>query len=212
MVILLGAPGSGKGTQARLLAQNDGYKIFALGEILRAEIAHETENGKKIGASLARGEFADLDIVVSLLKQHVYNSHYVLDGFPRNTEQVVEFEKFVNAHAELTFEQITVVDFIVPLDVLKTRLQQRRICKICDAALMCDARECKFCGHVGEDAYVRDDDSNAQAVARRLKIFERERDGLVKCYMQKGIYHAIDATLPVEEVHAKLKQAIAGTL
>jgi len=212
MVILLGAPGSGKGTQSRLLAQNDGYKIFALGEMLRAEIANETENGKRIAASLARGEFADLDIVVSLLRQHVPSSNYVLDGFPRNTQQIVEFENFVNEHDQLTFEDIVVVDFIVPIEVLKARLKQRRICKMCDAALMVDEKECKFCGHVCHDAYVRDDDSNAQAVARRLEIFEREREWLVKCYSQKGIYHAIDATLSVEEVYAKLKQVISGSL
>jgi len=209
MIVLLGAPGSGKGTQSRLLAGRDGYKIFAVGEILRAEIASGTECGKILGAALQKGEFAPLDVVIRLLKQYVVDKNYVLDGFPRNMAQVDELETFIAEHGQLA-GNVTVVDFIVPIDILKDRLEHRRLCKVCDGALLQDAKECTFCGHYSEDAYIRDDDSNAQAVARRLEIFHQEKDALVEYYSKQGIYHAIDATLPVEEVYAKLKEAVAS--
>ncbi len=210
MIILLGAPGSGKGTQSRLLAQRDGFKVFALGEILRSEIANSTHYGKTIEASIKKGEFAPLEIVISLLKQHVMHKDFVLDGFPRNMSQVFEFEKFIHENSSIDFDKsVKVIDFIVPCEILCDRLKNRRLCKVCDGALLCEAKECNFCGHYSEDAYMRDDDCNCESVARRLEIFHQEKDLLIEHYSKKGIYHAVDATQQVEEVYAEVKSIIA---
>ena len=208
MILLLGAPGSGKGTQSRLLAQRDNYKIFSVGEILRAEIAKDTNDGKAIAAAINRGEFAPLDIVTNLLRKYVTDKHFVLDGYPRDMDQVNEFNKFVAEHQNLAAESIIVVDLIVPIDILKVRLKSRRLCRVCDAALMFSARECTFCGHYSSDAYMRDDDCNCQAVSRRLEIFHQEKDLLKKYYTIEGIYHEIDATCSIEQVYERIKSFI----
>lgn len=208
MIILLGAPGSGKGTQSRLLAQKDGYKIFSVGEILRAEIAKDTPEGREIAAAINKGEFAPRNIVTCLLKKYVTDKHYVLDGYPRDMKQVHEFNQLVEEHQNLLAENIVVIDLLVPIEVLIARLKHRRLCRVCDAALLCEAKECTFCGHYSDDAYMRDDDCNYAAVTRRLEIFHHEKDLLKEYYTKQGVYHAIDATASVEQVYEAIKALV----
>lgn len=208
MIILLGAPGSGKGTQSRLLAECDNYEIFSVGEVLRREIAYQTECGKAVEAALARGEFASLDIVIDLLHSYVKDENIILDGFPRNIDQAVEFEKFIKSRSCLAWgKNIHVFDFLLDDASLKERLLDRRICSMCDAALLKNSHECRFCCHVAEDAYIRDDD-NQEAIERRLKLFHEETEPLRGFFAEKGAYHPIHANNDVEEVYAQIKKIL----
>lgn len=209
MVIFLGAPGSGKGTQSRILAKNDGYSLFAVGEILRKEIVNKTEYGMQIESALKRGEFANLDIVIALLKQNVMHSKFILDGFPRNLAQAMEFEKFIDSHDNFSWNRLVAIDFVVPHMVLLERLYNRRLCKICDGALPMYVQECIFCGHYFDDFYIREDD-NSQAIEHRLKIFYQENDKLIEFFKKKNIYYPIDATKGVEDVYCTLKSVISS--
>lgn len=208
MIIFLGAPGSGKGTQSRLLSQRDNYEIFALGDIFRREICADSEIGKRIEAKLQRGEFADLDIVMDLFHKYVKNSRVILDGFPRNLIQANEMENFVQTHPELDWaKNIVVIEFAVPLEVLEKRLLSRKICNTCDASLPNDSATCMFCSNCAKDSRVRSDD-NQDSIANRLQMFLNERDQLKQFYSDKGIYFSIDATQPVEDVYAEVRSCM----
>lgn len=212
MVVFLGAPGSGKGTQARLLERHYDINIFAVGEILRDEIEKRTNLGLRIEKSLSRGEFAPLDIILSLLKEKVIGTNFILDGFPRNIEQACEFDKFIDQHEMLSWNDVIVIDFVVPFDILRERLKSRKICKICDGSLLEHEAECRFCGEMAFDCYTRSDDNEA-AIENRLKTFEKETDKLIKFYQTKKIYHPIDATKSVEDVFQEVRScAIAKNL
>ncbi len=207
MLIFIGPPGSGKGTQSRLLNQRLGLKIFSVGEILREEIANNSLIGKKIEQTIRSGHFADLDIVISLMESRIQDADCILDGFPRNIEQADSLEKFIQSNDQFDLKNVIAVNFVVPEDKLIERLAHRRICRICDASILCSASECNFCGHESGDAYTRCDDTK-ETIKERIKQYHDQSEPLIDYYIKRGIYFAIDATSDVESVYNQLTSCI----
>lgn len=199
MIIFLGGPGSGKGIQSRLLAQRHGFKIFAVGQMLREEIARKTPIGLKIEERINQGLFADLEIVLDLLKSRVDGPNFILDGFPRNLEQADAFEKFANNTPFDFHGKLIAIDFVMPDNLLIHRLEHRKICLSCDASIL-DEAQCFSCGVEDPEYYMRHDDKG-DTIIQRLHQFHTQSKPLIEFYQNRGIYHPIDGARSVEDVY-----------
>lgn len=183
-VLLIGPPGSGKGTQGTRLAERLGVDHIAAGDLLRAEVARQSEIGKQVKDLLDRGELVPDRIVIDLVLPKVIEAAqaggYLLDGFPRSVEQAVAARRLAE-QAGAAPEAVVYLD--VPSDELVTRILRR-------------ARE-----------QGRTDD-NEETIANRLKVFDDATRPLIDYYRDRGLLHAVDAAPDAERVTAAILQSL----
>lgn len=194
-LIILGAPGSGKGTQAAKLVEK-GYKHISTGDLLRAEIAKGSELGQKVSGIISRGDLVDDSTVMALLKANcdVDRVSYIFDGFPRNFAQAEMLE------AELLQGRKTLaVYFNIDLGILTDRVVNRRTCGNCGEIYNLTSKPprvsnvCDKCGSV--DSLKQRKDDTVDVVSNRLKIFADTVDPMLKFYKSKGALVELDASL-----------------
>jgi adenylate kinase len=207
-LIILGAPGSGKGTQAVKLVEK-GFKHISTGDLLRSEIGKGSELGQKVSGIISRGDLVDDSTVMALLKANcdVDKVSYIFDGFPRNVVQAEMLE------TELLHEKKTLaVYFKIDLGILTDRVVNRRTCGKCGeiynlltkAPKLADV--CDKCGAVGEIKQRKDD--NLEVVANRLKIFSDTVEPMLSFYKSKNALIEIDASMKESEVYSALEKVI----
>jgi adenylate kinase len=206
-LILLGAPGSGKGTQAKTLVSENGYIHISTGDLLRAEIAKASELGKKVESILASGALVDNDTVLELLKANckLESGSYVFDGYPRNLEQAKCLEEVVLKGASKK-----VIYFKVNVDQLVTRLTQRRTCKGCGAIYNVESKPPKTQGKCDscDGEVIQRKDDNEEVIRDRMGIFEKEIDPMLDYYRSQNDLETLDASLDIEEVRNALSSMI----
>ena len=211
-IVLLGAPGSGKGTQAKKLVADYGYPQVSTGDLLRDAVARGTEYGRKAKAAMDAGQLVSDDIVLGILKDRVAQPDaawgFILDGLPRNLAQARMLEEVL---AELGQPLDAAVLMDLDFDVLFKRLTGRRSCKNCGRIyniyflpLPADGR-CESCG--GEEFVHRADDKE-ETIGRRLEVYNNETAPLVDYYRQLGKLKVVDADASFEEVYARLVNAL----
>ena len=188
-IVLLGAPGSGKGTQAKLLV--DKYKIsqMSTGDLLRAEVAAGTDLGKRAKAAMDAGQLVTDDVVLGMIQARLAKpdakSGFILDGFPRNIPQAQSLDAML-ARLGQPLQLALLVD--VDSDVLLKRLTGRRTCGSCGAIYNIyfsapkTANKCDKCG----SALTHRSDDNEQTVANRLKVYQQQTAPLVNYYKAQG--------------------------
>ncbi len=203
-LIMLGAPGSGKGTQAQRIAKD--YKIanISTGDIFRDNIKRETPIGQKAKSYIDRGELVPDEvtcaIVTDRLSQEDCKGGYLLDGFPRNLRQAQKLEAFSAPDAVLYLETED--------SILLERIGGRRVCRKCMGSFhissIGDTTVCPVCG--GE-LYRRDDD-NPATLSARLDVYHRESAPLAGYYRERGILHTIKGNATQDEVYAAIKRVL----
>lgn len=207
-LIILGAPGSGKGTQAARLAEK-GFKHISTGDLLRSEIAKGTELGQKVSGIISRGDLVDDNTVMALLKANcdVDKVSYIFDGFPRNIAQAEMLE------AELLKGRKTLaVYFKIDLGVLISRVVNRRTCGNCgeiyNLATKPPAKSdvCDKCGTTGAIKQRKDD--NEEVVTNRLKIFADTVNPMLTYYKDKNSLVEVDASMQESDVFGALEKVI----
>jgi adenylate kinase len=188
-IVLLGAPGSGKGTQAKLLVEK--YKIpqMSTGDLLRAEVAAGTDLGKRAKAAMDAGQLVTDDVVLGMIQARLAKpdakSGFILDGFPRNIPQAQSLDAML-ARLGQPLQLALLVD--VDTDVLLKRLTGRRTCGSCGAIYNIyfsaprTANKCDKCG----SALSHRSDDNEQTVANRLKVYQQQTAPLVNYYKAQG--------------------------
>ena len=188
-IVLLGAPGSGKGTQAKLLVEK--YKIpqMSTGDLLRAEVAAGTDLGKRAKAAMDAGQLVTDDVVLGMIQARLAKpdakSGFILDGFPRNIPQAQSLDAML-ARLGQPLQLALLVD--VDTDVLLKRLTGRRTCGSCGAIYNIyfsapkTANKCDKCG----SALTHRSDDNEQTVANRLKVYQQQTAPLVNYYKAQG--------------------------
>lgn len=188
-IVLLGAPGSGKGTQAKLLVEK--YKIpqMSTGDLLRAEVAAGTDLGKRAKAAMDAGQLVTDDVVLGMIQARLAKpdakSGFILDGFPRNIPQAQSLDAML-ARLGQPLQLALLVD--VDTDVLLKRLTGRRTCGSCGAIYNIyfsspkTANKCDKCGA----ALQHRSDDNEQTVANRLKVYQQQTAPLVNYYKAQG--------------------------
>lgn len=198
-LILLGAPGAGKGTQAEKICEKFSIPQISTGNIIRAAMKQETEAGKKAQTFVNAGQLVPDAVVIEMvnerLKQDDCKNGFILDGFPRTVAQAEALE-------EMGVQIDAVVDIQVPDEVITDRLSGRRACLACGATYHLEFNPSKLegkCDKCGADLVVRKDDQ-PETIQERLKVYHDQTQPLVDFYRARGVLKEVDGTKPVEEV------------
>jgi adenylate kinase len=207
-LIIIGPPGSGKGTQASKLVQA-GFKHLSTGDLLRHEIAKGSELGHKVSGILSKGDLVDDNTVMDLLKANcdVDNVSYIFDGFPRNIAQAKMLEEEL-----LNTKKTLAIYFKVDPAILADRVVNRRICSNCGEIfnLITKAPQvanvCDKCGSTGTLAQRKDD--TFDVVFNRLKIFSEAIEPMLSFYKSKGELVVVDASMKENEIYNMLENVI----
>ena len=200
---MLGAPGAGKGTQAKLIAEKYGVPHISTGDIFRANIKNGTELGKEAKEYMDKGLLVPDELTVRLLLDRVAQvdckNGYVLDGFPRTIPQAEVLDKELTKLGDS-------VDFAVDVDVpdenIIRRMSGRRACLNCGATyhiVNIPPKKEGICDVCGSELVLRDDDQ-PETVKNRLKVYHEQTQPLIEYYTGKGVLRTVDGTLPMEEV------------
>ncbi len=200
-LILLGAPGSGKGTQSSKLKEI-GYSHVSTGDLLRAEIARESDLGKRVKDVMDKGQLVSDDLVVELLKANLdlNNTTYIFDGYPRNYKQADTLDGILKGHDYL------VVYFKLNLDILVERITNRRTTKDGKNIYNLKTNPPKVegvCDVTGDPLIQRDDDKE-EVVRERMNVFEATIDPILEFFNKNGHLATIDADQDLDQVYKEI--------
>lgn len=198
-VILLGAPGAGKGTQAKRLAEKYDIPHVSTGDIFRANIKNQTAIGVVAKSYIDKGQLVPDEVTVEIVKQRLNEPDcqkgYLLDGFPRNVYQAEELDKISNVEK--------VIDIDVDLNKLLKRITGRRVCA-CGESYHVDFLEGKTeCARCGGKLYQRADDNEA-TVKERLSVYQKQTAPLIDYYKKAGKLVVIDGDKAIDEVFEEI--------
>jgi len=212
-VVLLGAPGAGKGTQAEKIIETWGIPHISTGDILRKAVAVGTPLGMQAKTYMDAGELVPDFVVIGLVKSRLQEPDaergFILDGFPRTDAQAEALDR---ALKELGRSLDAVVSIDVARDVIVKRLTSRRTCGSCGkiysliADPPADPTKCDVCDG---DLYQRDDDT-VETVTNRLSVYDRSTAPLVDYYRSKGLLKQIDGDRPADEVFEDVRGVVEG--
>jgi adenylate kinase len=210
-VVLLGAPGAGKGTQAAKMVQEFGLPHISTGDIFRKAVADATPLGLEAKRYMDAGELVPDGVTIGIVKERLAQpdcaSGFILDGFPRTVPQADALDSAL-ASMGTALDAVILVD--VPKDALVDRLTSRRQCRVCGRIynvrgdMPVDPAVCDGCG--GE-VYQRADDS-VETVTNRLDVYERNTHPLVDYYRDRGLLRAIDGDRDIDAVFADISAVI----
>lgn len=210
-IIMLGAPGAGKGTQAKMIADKYGIPHVSTGDIFRANIKEGTDLGKEAKSYMDKGLLVPDELTVKILLDRVAKDDckngYVLDGFPRTIPQAEVLDKALS-------EMNDAIDFAIDVDVpdenIIKRMSGRRACLACGATYHIEHIPPKkegICDRCGKELVLRDDDK-PETVKNRLSVYHEQTQPLIDFYTRKGVLKTVDGTVDMKEVFA----AIVGIL
>ncbi|MEM0214442.1 MAG: adenylate kinase [Archaeoglobaceae archaeon] len=206
-IILLGAPGAGKGTQAKFLAEKYGIPQISTGDMLREAVEKSTELGKKAKEYMNQGKLVPDEIVVGIVKERLKQKDcergFILDGFPRTIAQAEALDAMM---VELGKKIDAVININVSEDEIVKRIVNRRICRKCGAIyhLIYDPpKKNGVCDKCGGELYQRDDDKE-EVVRERFKVYRKNTEPLIEYYKRKGILFDVDGTKDIEKVKAEI--------
>ena len=213
-IVLLGAPGSGKGTQAQRLMAAKGIPHISTGDLLRAAVAAGTELGRKAKAAMDAGELVSDDLVLGMIRERLaaddVDAGFIMDGFPRNESQA---ESLDGVLAEIGQPLDAAVLMDVDFEILMKRLTGRRTCSVTGKVLnihFSPKEEIDACLRAGGELLQRDDD-NEETIANRLQVYRQQTEPLVEYYRQRDLLQTVDADGTVDEVYERLVAAVADS-
>lgn len=207
-LIMLGAPGSGKGTQAKFLVKNHDIPQISTGDLLRVAIKKGTELGLKAKKFMNTGDLVPDDIVLELLKSRLYQDDctrgFILDGYPRNLTQARDLEN------------ITSIDMVINIDVsydlLIARITGRRTCKQCGSIYhvkYSPSKEYGVCDKCAGPLFHREDDTE-ETVKKRIYTYEKKTKPLIEYYQEKKILETVVSDGSIEEMRQKVTNLLAS--
>ena len=200
-IVLLGAPGAGKGTQAAKLVEEFATPHISTGDILRAAVKNQTELGKKAKGYMDAGDLVPDSLIIDLMDERLREPDcekgFILDGFPRTTAQAVALDDML-VRLERPLDAALLVD--VDPEVIIKRLTERRCCKECGYIGTAADATCPKCG----ERYQREDD-NETPVRNRLDVYAKSTSPLIDYYKGKGLLKSVDGDRPVDTVYVDVK-------
>jgi len=202
-IIMLGAPGAGKGTQAKKIAEKYGIPHISTGDIFRANIKNQTELGMKAKAYMDQGALVPDELTLELIMDRFTNDDckngYVLDGFPRTIPQA---EALTKALADKQDAVDYAINVDVPDEAIVTRMSGRRACLACGGTYHIVFNPTKvegICDACGGELVLRADDK-PETVQKRLDVYHEQTQPLIDYYQTQNILKEVDGTLPLDEV------------
>lgn len=210
-IIMLGAPGAGKGTQAKQIAGKYSIPHISTGDIFRANIKNGTELGKKAKEYMDQGllvpDELTCDLVVDRIGQDDCANGFVLDGFPRTIPQA---EALTDALNKLGEKMDFAIDVDVPDENIVKRMSGRRACLDCGATyhiVSIPPKQEGICDACGSKLVLRDDDK-PETVQKRLDVYHEQTQPLIDYYKNQGILKSVDGTQPMEDVFANIVEIL----
>ena len=212
-IIMLGAPGAGKGTQAKQIADKYGIPHISTGDIFRANLKQGTELGKKAKEYMDQGllvpDELTWDLVTDRIGQEDCKNGFVLDGFPRTIPQAEALDK---ALANINEKMDYAVDVDVPDENIVNRMSGRRACINCGATYHIVSIPTKvegICDRCGEKVVLRDDDQ-PETVKKRLNVYHEQTQPLIDYYKKQDILRTVDGTQPMEQVFGAIVEILGA--
>jgi adenylate kinase len=209
-IVLIGAPGSGKGTQAKKLMADRSIPQISTGDMLREAVAAGTEVGRKAKATIDKGKLVADDIVIGLIRERLGQPDaaggFVLDGFPRTKQQARDLEALL---AELGTPLDAAVLLDIDFDILTRRLTGRRTCSQTGKLLniyFSPQEELDACTKAGGELIQREDD-NEETIIGRLAIYREQTEPVIEFYRGRGNLRTVDADGEIDEVYSRLLDA-----
>lgn len=212
-IIMLGAPGAGKGTQAKQIAGKYSIPHISTGDIFRANIKNGTELGKKAKEYMDQGllvpDELTCDLVMDRIQQDDCKNGFVLDGFPRTIPQAEALDAALTKIGE---KMDYAIDVDVPDENIVNRMSGRRACLDCGATYHIVSLPPKTegkCDHCGSDLVLRDDDK-PETVQKRLTVYHDQTQPLIDYYKNQGILKSVDGTQPMEAVFTAITEILGA--
>ncbi len=210
-IVMLGAPGAGKGTQARLISEKFGIPQISTGDIFRANIRENTELGQRAKSYMDKGllvpDQVTCDLVVDRIKRDDCANGYILDGFPRTIPQAHALTKALE-------DQGSKIDYAIDVEVpdedIVTRMSGRRVCSKCGATFHIKYKKpaaegiCDSCG----SALILREDDHPETVQKRLDVYHSQTQPLIDYYHDLGVLHSVDGTKEMDQVFADICSAL----
>ena len=211
-IVLLGAPGSGKGTQAKKLMADRNIPQVSTGDMLREAVAAGTRFGLKAKSIMEAGELVPDEVVLGIISERLSKSDaqdgFILDGFPRTTQQALDLEELLDQmNTPLDAAVLMDVDF----DILLKRLTGRRTCSLTGKLLnvyFSPQEELDACTSAGGELVQREDD-NEETISNRLAVYRENTEPLIDFYRKRGKLKVVDAEGSIDEVYDRLTAALA---
>ena len=212
-IVMLGAPGAGKGTQAKMIASKYQIPHISTGDIFRANIKNGTELGKKAKSYMDQGllvpDELTVDLVIDRLANDDCKNGYILDGFPRTIPQA---EALDAALAKLGEKMDYAIDVDVPDENIVSRMSGRRACTGCGATyhiVYNPSKKGDCCEVCGEKLILRDDDKQ-ETVQKRLNVYHEQTQPLIDYYTKQGILKAVDGTQDMNDVFTAITNILGA--
>ncbi len=210
-IVLLGAPGAGKGTQAAKINKKFGVAHISTGDILRQNVKEQTELGIEAKGYMDRGELVPDELVIKLVADRLgkddLKTGFMLDGFPRTVDQAKELDSIVE---KLGYEIDAVINIDVDQSLLVERITGRRLCKDCKASYHISYQKPKkegVCDECQGELIQRKDDTK-ETVENRLQVYNSQTEPLIKFYGDKGIRKDIDGSQDFDEVFSQIEKVL----
>lgn len=208
-IILLGAPGSGKGTQGKLLSEQYNIPNISTGDILRENLKNETELGNKAKLFMVKGELVPDDIIIEIVKERLFdkdcNNGYILDGFPRTALQAKALDEYLDSNN-------SDIQYVISLDVddrqVVDRITNRRVCRNCGNDFNMKTNKPPndlICTKCGGEIWQRPDDEEA-TIRNRLKVYEEKTKPLKEYFNKKNILTSFVANGTINEIQSKIRE------
>ena len=205
-IVLLGSPGVGKGTYAKILSEKHKLLHISTGDMFREEVKNNTDLGKKAKSFMDKGLLVPDEVTTEMLEERLKKNDtkkgFLLDGFPRTIAQAESFGKISKIGI--------VLNFSAPEEVIVQRISGRRTCRSCGATFHVrniPPKKAGICDKCGGELYQREDEK-PEAVKKRLDVYKKQTEPLVDYYKKKGNLKEIDASRSVDEVIGEIGEVL----
>jgi len=213
-IVLLGPPGSGKGTVANILIETYNIPHITTGDLLREEVAKGTEIGKFAKPYMDRGELVPDEVVTRMVEGRLSRSDcekgFILDGYPRNPAQAKSLDEILR---QLNMSLDCILNIVVPDDELIRRLTTRRICSNCGAiynTLTKPPKKEEVCDLCGGKVIQRDDDKE-EVIRNRLEVYKKQAKPIIELYRKRGLVRNLKGDVGLQALPAEVKKMMEGS-
>ena len=210
-MVIFGPPGSGKGTQAKLVSELYGIPHISTGDILREEVERGSDLGRMAESYMSRGLLVPDEVVIGIVRQRLMREDcrpgFILDGFPRTLRQAEELDRILG---ELGWRLDVVVNLVVSEEEVLRRITLRRVCSVCGEIYHLEfnpPRRPGICDRCGGRLYQREDDTE-ETVRKRLQVYRAQTEPILRYYRERGLVRDVDGNPPIEEVFEKVKAVL----
>ncbi len=200
-IILMGAPGSGKGTMAERLIDKYDVEHLSTGDMLRENISDGTELGKLAKEYIDNGQLVPDDVIIGMVenKLNSINGGVLFDGFPRTAEQA----KVLLSIAEID----AVIELVAPYEVVRDRVMSRMVCDICERVYNTKTYKSDICEVCGHKLTHRNDDT-LETIKKRFDVYEKYADDIKKIFMEKGLLYSLNAVDEIDNIVSEISDIL----